>query len=228
MPIQVVGKGAFFCRFFSPRRAIYSLPDSVLSWTWLTIADIFAGAQAVFGPEQAVIMQTMPTRYNSLLYRSRCEARWAVVFDKLGWAHCYEPEAYRLPSGPYLPDFYLPSARIFFEVKGIAPSPQERRKASELCVATRTPVIISTSAPNPNRNEIDDDLVVFYPELIDDGFEAFEYDGVFVSGRFSYHPACSLHLGNLSYIGACNEIAWRDAFRAAANERFGIYPSELR
>jgi hypothetical protein len=83
--------------------------------------------------------------------------------------------------------------------------------------------VISTGPPNPNRDELDEDLVVFYPEVIEDETIACEYGGAFVSRRFSFHPACSLHLGNLSYLGAHKEIGWKDAFLAAANERFGIY-----
>lgn len=167
--------------------------------------------------------QAMPTTYGGITYRSRCEARWAVVFDKLGWTHHYELEGFRLSTGPYLPDFYLPDIGVYFEVKASPPSHNECKKAEALCTASGTPVVISTSPPNPNRDEIDHDLVVFYPELIDGETVAFQYDGSFMSGRFSFQPSCSLHLGNLSYLGSLTEVSWRDAFRAAANERFGIY-----
>lgn len=108
-------------------------------------------------------MQALPTRYHGLLYRSRCEARWAVVFDRLGWTHHYEPEAYQLSIGPYLPDFYLPDIDIYFEVKAAQPSYDECKKAEALCVASETPVVISTGPPNPRRDEIDSDLIVFFP-----------------------------------------------------------------
>jgi hypothetical protein len=136
----------------------------------------------------------------------------------------YEPEAYRLPAGPYLPDFYLPDVGVYFEVKARQPTLVECKKAESLCVTSMIPVVISTGPPNPFRNEIDDDLIVFYPEMLDDEIVAFQYDGAFVSRRFSYQPACSLHLGNLSYLGTHKEVGWRDAFRAAVNERFGVYP----
>jgi hypothetical protein len=168
-------------------------------------------------------LRAIPTRHNGLLFRSRCEARWAVVFDKIGWDYQYEPESYRLSCGPYLPDFYLPDADVFFEVKASYPTSDELRKAENLCVAREKPVVISTGPPNPQRDEIDNDLIVFYPEMIDDEITAFRYDGAFVSARFSFHPSCSLHLGNLSYLGSLTSMTWRGAFRAAANERFGIY-----
>jgi len=171
-------------------------------------------------------LQAIPTRHNGLLYRSRCEARWAVVFDELGWNHQYEPESFRLTCGAYLPDFYLADIDVFFEVKGNYPTSDELRKAEQLCVASEKPVVISTGPPNPKRDEIESDLIVFYPEMMEGEVIAFQYEGAFVSGRFSSHPSCSLHLGNLSYLGSLTDIAWRDAFRAAANERFGIYASQ--
>ena len=33
----------------------------------------------------------IPTLYNWRRYRSRLEARWAVMFDMLGWKAEYEP-----------------------------------------------------------------------------------------------------------------------------------------
>lgn len=48
------------------------------------------------------------TLYNGIRFRSRLEARWAVFFDALEIKWEYEPEAYSLPSGNYLPDFFLP------------------------------------------------------------------------------------------------------------------------
>ena len=48
------------------------------------------------------------TEYQGVKFRSRLEARWAVFFDRLGVKWLYEPEGFELPSGRYLPDFYLP------------------------------------------------------------------------------------------------------------------------
>ena len=169
-------------------------------------------------------MVPLPTIYNGVRYRSRAEARWAVVFDKLGWKHFYEPEAFGLPSGPYLPDFYLPDVEAYFEVKGMPPTLQERLLAEELCEATETIVLISTGPPNPDRKIFDEDLIVFYPERVDDDeVVAFDYGGCFVDRRCHYHAACSIELGNLCHLGSVNEIDWRTAFRAAASARFGIF-----
>lgn len=53
-------------------------------------------------------------------FRSRLEARWAVVFDSLDLRWEYEPQGYLVGERrrPYLPDFYLPDAGWWVEVKG--------------------------------------------------------------------------------------------------------------
>ena len=48
------------------------------------------------------------TRYGGYHFRSRLEARWAVFFNKFRKARwTYEEEGLALPSGWYLPDFWL-------------------------------------------------------------------------------------------------------------------------
>lgn len=62
-------------------------------------------------------IKAIETRYKGFRFRSRLEARWAVFFDvaKVAWE--YEPQGYKLPSGPYLPDFWLTDLESFVEVK---------------------------------------------------------------------------------------------------------------
>lgn len=45
----------------------------------------------------------IPTTYGGVRFRSRIEARWAVMFDQLGWRWEYEP----LDLDGYIPDFVL-------------------------------------------------------------------------------------------------------------------------
>lgn len=55
-----------------------------------------------------MIVPAIQTQYEGCLFRSRLEARWAVVFDTLGLRWRYEPEGFALPNGQgYLVDFYL-------------------------------------------------------------------------------------------------------------------------
>jgi len=62
-------------------------------------------------------VQAIETFYKGYRFRSRLEARWAVFFETLGMKWQYEVEGFELPSGRYLPDFYLPDYKCYFEVK---------------------------------------------------------------------------------------------------------------
>ena len=48
-------------------------------------------------------MNAIPTKYAGVQFRSRLEARWAAVFDLLGWKWEYEP----IDLDGYIPDFIL-------------------------------------------------------------------------------------------------------------------------
>jgi hypothetical protein len=78
------------------------------------------------------MIQAIQTRYRGHKYRSRLEARWAVFFDALGIKFEYEKEGYVLPSGNYLPDFWLPEHKYFIEIKGQAQTDEEETLATEL------------------------------------------------------------------------------------------------
>ena len=67
------------------------------------------------GAERSIV--ALPTRYNGVLFKSMLEARWAMYFDLVRIEWRYEDEGYRLPSGPYLPDFWLPDLETHAEVK---------------------------------------------------------------------------------------------------------------
>ncbi len=72
-------------------------------------------------------LKPIETRYAGCRFRSRLEARWAVFFDRAGIQWEYEPEGFELPSGArYLPDFWLPESRAWFEVKGDTPTERAR------------------------------------------------------------------------------------------------------
>ena len=57
----------------------------------------------------------IPTRYKGTLFRSRAEARWAVLFDAVSWPWVYEPIDLRA----YVPDFVLKfeAGHIAVEIK---------------------------------------------------------------------------------------------------------------
>lgn len=59
-------------------------------------------------------MKAIPTIYNGRQYRSRLEARWAAMFDLLGWPFEYEP----CDMDGWIPDFLLlGSEKVWVEIK---------------------------------------------------------------------------------------------------------------
>jgi len=74
-------------------------------------------------------IKAIPTVYKGISFRSRLEARWAMIFDKLGIDWHYETEGYDIPIEQgvtirYLPDFVLHGGSVrcpdplYVEVKG--------------------------------------------------------------------------------------------------------------
>lgn len=79
-------------------------------------------------------IKAIETVYQGYRFRSRLEARWAVIFDALGLNWEYEPEGFVLPDGTwYLPDFYLKDEGWFVEVKPDRPlTDEEKNKVQQL------------------------------------------------------------------------------------------------
>jgi len=88
------------------------------------------------------MIKAIQTEYNNLLFRSRLEARWAYIFDLLQLPYEYEREGFELPSGNYLPDFWMPTLQKWVEIKGSHPTHLEEKLAYQLADNTRCPVII--------------------------------------------------------------------------------------
>ena len=91
-----------------------------------------------------MIIKAIETRYAGYLFRSRLEARWAVLFDALGIKWEYEPEGFDLGrAGRYLPDFRLTALDVWIEIK---PTPIERGGdawAKAEALAEHSPVIVA-------------------------------------------------------------------------------------
>ncbi|MCC6419519.1 MAG: hypothetical protein IT429_14900 [Gemmataceae bacterium] len=87
-------------------------------------------------------IKAIETSYKGYRFRSRLEARWAVFFDALGISWEYEKQGYNLPSGPYLPDFWLPYTGaeygwgFWVEIKPIPLTTHETQLLAELVEAT--------------------------------------------------------------------------------------------
>ncbi|NJN66145.1 MAG: hypothetical protein HC884_05235 [Chloroflexaceae bacterium] len=84
----------------------------------------------------------LETVYNHYRFRSRTEARWAVFFDVASVPYRYEYEGFDLDGTWYLPDFWLPEHRCWFEVKGQRPTTAEQDRAQQLAIATGQAVLI--------------------------------------------------------------------------------------
>lgn len=83
-------------------------------------------------------LRAIPTRFAGVTFRSRLEADWAYHLSSLGVSWSYEPEGVQLPSGArYLPDFWLPGANAWLEVKG--PGVPGLNKTDELRDAVSEP-----------------------------------------------------------------------------------------
>ena len=62
-------------------------------------------------------VQAIETVYKGYRFRSRLEARWAVVFDQAGLHWQYEAEGFVVDGVRYLPDFYLEELNTLIEIK---------------------------------------------------------------------------------------------------------------
>ncbi|WP_280393110.1 hypothetical protein [Nocardia wallacei] len=107
-------------------------------------------------------IKPIETRYAGCRFRSRLEARWAVLFDTLGIEWEYEPQGFHLSDGhTYLPDFRLPECDTWIEVKGAESALDKEmllRAARELprfgCVGERGPkLMVLGSIPEPLADE---------------------------------------------------------------------------
>ena len=106
-----------------------------------------------------MVMTAIQTNYAGCRFRSRLEARWAVFFDSLGIAWEFEKEGFELPSGRYLPDFWLSELEVWFEVKGTAPDHREVRLAHELSEQTQRMALIAYGTPEAGKPQIDANLI---------------------------------------------------------------------
>lgn len=89
-------------------------------------------------------LKAIQTDYCGVRFRSRQEARWASIFNRLGIEWEYEAEGFQLPTHWYVPDFWFPLVGCFAEVKpfAVAWSDEAITKAAELALATKRAVIM--------------------------------------------------------------------------------------
>lgn len=93
-------------------------------------------------------IKAIETEWNGVKFRSRLEARWAILLTELGVKWRYEPEGYQLESGWYVPDFYLPEGRCWLELKGVEPSDTEKRLCQDLARELDETVFLIVGPPD--------------------------------------------------------------------------------
>jgi hypothetical protein len=108
------------------------------------------------------MIKAIETKYKNYLFRSRTEARWAVFFDhaRIKWE--YEKQGFVLDNVPYLPDFWLPEAKMWLEVKGDEILPEEKKLCAALARESGFPCILAKGSPRS-----DGGLYLYYPEYPD-------------------------------------------------------------
>jgi hypothetical protein len=117
-----------------------------------------------------VTIKAIETRYRGCKFRSRLEARWGVFLDAVGIRWEYEREGYHLPSGDYLPDFWLTvpwwrdgHQHCWLEVKGEHPTDPEIALVVELADHTNCRGIIVHGGHNLDQNGMFWDCLLAHP-----------------------------------------------------------------
>ncbi|TLX53820.1 hypothetical protein DN824_21645 [Stutzerimonas nosocomialis] len=90
--------------------------------------------------------------HNGYKLRSYTELMWARLMDAIDVFYLYEPDLIQVEGCKYLPDFYLPAADFYLEVKGTYPTPEEKAKAEQAHKATGCPVVFLISRPESDKN----------------------------------------------------------------------------
>lgn len=176
-------------------------------------------------------LESLPSVYMGITFRSRVEARWSVFFQNLSLHWEYEPEGFEFsPQRRYLPDFFLPGlgeGGAYFEVKGEPPTDAERRRCADLAHHTGKRVFLAVRAPFPpplNGERRDGSIYAFWPNgTTGSGYAFFECEKC---RRIDIGPA------ELAY--GCECIPDPDArptetprimaaYAAARAERFGVF-----
>jgi hypothetical protein len=98
------------------------------------------------------VIKAIETSYKGCRFRSRLEARWAVLLDNLGTEWRYESQGFDLgEAGRYLPDFFLPKHDLWLEIKGEEPDADDERKMRAFRDAGRNHVLLTGDIPSPGE-----------------------------------------------------------------------------
>jgi len=122
-------------------------------------------------------MQAIETEWKGYRFRSRLEARYAVLFSEMGLDWDYELQGFKLHDGrQYLPDFYLRDFNLFVEIKGGSASDRAKSKLRDF----DSPIILFENLPTFSSPLDGLDGTLFTHDVCDSG------GGVY--------PACEAHI----------------------------------
>lgn len=96
-------------------------------------------------------IESKPTTFNGITYRSKLESMWAEFFTDVGIKFKYEPNKYKLPKMNYIPDFWIYELKKFAEVKPTNFNENEQYKVEELCKLTKKPILKLIGIPPSTR-----------------------------------------------------------------------------
>ena len=94
-------------------------------------------------------IKAIQTHYNGVAFRSRLEAKWAAMFDLLGWQWAYEPTDFN----GWLPDFAIwGKTLVYVEVKPVVEFPQDVADRIDASGCLEEVLIVGIRGPQPNSN----------------------------------------------------------------------------
>lgn len=145
------------------------------------------------------VIQAIATTYKGLRFRSRLEARVAAAFDRNGIEYEYESEAFQLDDVRYLPDFWLPRAHQWIEVKPTYDAISRDKKAQALA-KLNVHQVFYVFAQRDEYKQFDNRLCVL---------SARGQQGFMASAVWTRCPGCNVlqawRLGCEEYVECCNE-----------------------
>lgn len=169
-------------------------------------------------------IQPIPTMYNDVKFRSRVEARWAVFFDAAGLRYQYEPDGFVVFEGGYLPDFWLPDVKMFFEVKGVDPDMEEMVKCAALCRRAECDVLLAVGAPEERFQ-----MLWFHRGDAREGRYVFAHDRYAAAGFWLLSEEGGQCIGPATTMpGGALFFTMQPAYEAARSERFDAHLRHAR
>jgi len=152
------------------------------------------------------------TWFNGNWFRSRLEARYAVLFTSLRIRFEYEMEAYRLGNlGGYLPDFWLPDVGCWVEIKPGRPNQRDAAVVHEL--ARRSGRWVWLFMGTPQYNNLYEQRGARYRIHSVGYYVKQDQLSTWVLGPFSCR--CPVR------VFSCSHAQWRSACLQARSYRFG-------